>query len=64
MLKHKEKFSHIEMAEKKERKKKTHKMKDGTIHTGEKHTKDSKPLTITKADGSIIKLKKRQSKKY
>ena len=59
---------------KKKEKKETHEMPDGDIHTGETHTKDSKvvkeapkkkfkvkkkPLTLTKADGSVITLKKK-----
>ena len=67
MLEHKEKFSHIKMAEKKERKKsekkETHKMPDGSMMSGKTHSKDSKkvkknnkkePITVTKADGSKI----------
>ena len=48
MMEHKEKFSHIEMAPKKERKKKE-----------KKKEKKEKPLTLTKADGSVITLKKK-----
>ena len=79
MVEHKEKFSHIKMAPKKERKKKekkeaVHTMDDGSVHTGKTHTKDSKvvkeapkkklkvkkkALTVTKADGSVIVLKKK-----
>ena len=58
MLKHKERFSHIKMAEmkekkspvkkdkttKKSKKEDTHEMPDGTKMTGKTHTKDSKPV--------------------
>tara|TARA_R110001606_G_scaffold316173_2_gene463020 strand:+ start:2760 stop:3116 length:357 start_codon:yes stop_codon:yes gene_type:complete len=56
MLEHKEKFSHIKMAEKKERKKRekkerkksekkeTHKMPDGSMMSGKTHSKDSKKV--------------------
>ena len=40
MMKHKERFDHIKMKPKKGMK--THTMPSGDIHTGEKHTKDSK----------------------
>ena len=73
MMEHKEKFSHIKMAEKKERKKpekkeekkpeekETHEMPDGTIHTGETHTKDSK--VVKKAPKKKVKFNVKKQKK-
>tara|TARA_R110000765_G_scaffold67344_1_gene130143 strand:- start:379 stop:765 length:387 start_codon:yes stop_codon:yes gene_type:complete len=73
MMEHKEKFSHIKMAEKKERKKpekkeekkpeekETHEMPDGAIHTGETHTKDSK--VVKKAPKKKVKFNVKKQKK-
>ena len=72
MLKHKERFSHIKMADKKvksspkkksKKDKDTHEMPDGTKMTGKTHTKDSKPvktpkkLNILSKDSKPVKFK-------
>ena len=72
MMEHKEKFSHIKMAEKKERKKKvkkeekkseekeTHEMPDGSVMSGETHTKDSKVVKETPKKKVKFNVKKQK----
>ncbi len=71
MLKNKDRFSHIKMADakvrkspakkaKKDKKEDTHEMPDGTKMTGKTHTKDSKPVKKKKF---IIKEKKEKKEK-